>query len=190
MKPKRKRRRAVRARRRRGRFTPNELVFQPWFLPRASRLAIDKLIPSGYRNKMRAYFEDYGCMLCGTQDGYDANGMCRPCHHLIRRRLRSSARRRLSARSGDELGLIMARRKSLASRLLAPFAQPRVKMPLRHRLRVGVSLRNPVDEALGFITPGSWTEQHRNSSDNQGGDFEYLGKSVSDMRPGRTSPNG
>src|SRR6202453_5443549 len=64
-----------------NRFTSNELVFQTWFLPRHSRLAINSLIPPGYRNKMRAYFDDYGCMICGDRDVvYDCNGMCIPCH--------------------------------------------------------------------------------------------------------------
>jgi hypothetical protein len=170
----------------RERFNPHELAFQPWFLPRASRLAIDSLIPPGYRNKMRAYFDDYGCMRCGKHGMYDANGMCLLCHHLVRRRLKKSVRRRMEGRVDDRIDLIIERRKTLASKLLGRFAQPWSKMSLRHRLN-GASLKNPVDEALGFLTPGSWTNRHQDFQNDSPDERGTLGKSIRDMRPGRPS---
>jgi hypothetical protein len=169
-----------------SRFNPHELAFQPWFLPRASRLAINALIPPDYRNKMRAYFDDYGCMVCGKHQMYDSNGMCLPCHHLIRRRLKTSVRRRMMGRADDRIDLIMQRRKKLASKLLEPFSQPWSKMSLSHRLN-GVSLRNPVDEALGFLTPGSWRDRYQEHQSDPPEERGSLGKSVRDLRTGRPS---
>lgn len=169
---------------RRKRFNSHELAFQPWFLPRASRLAIGALIPPGYRNKMRFYFDDYGCMICGKRELYDANGMCLPCHHLIRRRLATSFRRRLVGKPEDSIAIAMKQRAVLASRLLATFAQRGKAKPLRYRLNFA-SLRNPVDEALVFLTPGgrrSQTHVPRNAVSLEHG---MLGKSVRDMPAGR-----
>jgi len=171
---------------RRSKFTPRELALQPWFLPRASRLAIGRFIPPHYRNKMRAYFEDYGCMVCGKHGMYDANGMCLPCHHLIRRRLKTSVRRRMMGRDDDRLDLIMLRRKELASKLLGPFAKPWSKMSITNRLNEAC-LRNPVDAALGFITPGSWRDRYKNPQRSFPEELGSLGKSVRDMRTGRPS---
>ncbi len=170
--------------RRSNRFNSHELAFQPWFLPRASRLAIDALIPADYRKKMRAYFDDYGCMLCGEHELYDANGMCLPCHHLIRRRLRTSVRRRLTGRTDDRIDLIMQRRKALASKLLGRFSQPWSRMSLMHRLNAA-SLKNPVDEVLGFLTPGSWRDRHQECRTESPEERGTLGKSIRDLRTGR-----
>ena len=167
-----------------SRFNARELAFQPWFLPRASRLAINALIPPGYRNKMRAYFDDYGCMRCGNDGLYDANGMCLPCHHLIRRRLKTCVRRRMTGRADDRLDLIMQRRKDFASKLLGRFSKPWSTMSLIHRVD-GIRLRNPVDEALGFLTPGGWRGRYQQPRSDSPEGPGILGKSVRDLRPGK-----
>lgn len=169
-----------------SRFNSHELAFQPWFLPRASRLAIAACIPPDYRNKMRAYFDDYGCMVCGKHELYDANGMCIPCHHLIRRRLKTSVKRRMMGRTDDRIDLLMQRRKALASKLLGHFSKPWSTMSLRHRLNVA-SLKNPVDEALGFLTPGSWRDRYQEDRGDSTKEQGTLGKSVRDLRTGRPS---
>lgn len=171
--------------RRTSRFNSHELAFQPWFLPRASRIAIDALIPPGYRNKMRAYFDDYGCMVCGKHEMYDANGMCLRCHHLIRRRLKTCVRRRTKDTDDDRIDLVMLRRKQLASKLLGRFSKPWSKIALRHRINMS-SLRNPVDEALGFLTPGCKRDQYQNLQ-NEPAEIDVRGKSVRDVRPTRPS---
>jgi len=136
-----------------NRFTSEELVFQPWFLPRRSRLAIDALIPPGYRNKMRAYFDDYGCIVCGAGDViYGSNGMCIPCHGTVRQRLRRSVRRRMTGKPDDRADLFMLRRAKLAKKLLGRFSPNWRARSLRHRLDTTLS-NNPIDEALGFLSP-------------------------------------
>lgn len=138
---------------------------------------------------MRAYFEDYGCMRCGKFEMYDANGMCLPCNHLIRRRLKTSVRHRIAGRADDRLDLIMLRRKELVSKLLARFAQPSSKRGISHRVNAAV-LRNPVDGALGYITPGSSRDRYQNPRSDSREEPKLLGKSVRDMRPGRSKRQG
>jgi len=135
------------------RFTSDELVHQPWFLPRQSYLAIDALIPPGYRKKMRAYFDDYGCMICGGVNVvYCANGMCIPCFQTIGRRLRRSVRRRLTGKPDDRADLFMLRRANLAKKLLGTFTPNWRARSHRHRLDTPLS-NNPIDDALVFLSP-------------------------------------
>lgn len=183
--PDKKRAKNAFSNRRRKRFDSHELAFQPWFLPRASRLAINALIPPGYRNKMRFYFDDYGCMICGKRELYDANGMCLPCHHLIRRRLATSFRRHLVGNNPeDSIAIIMKQRATLASRLLAPFA-PRGRAKALHYRLDFANLRNPVDGALVFLTPGSRRSQTHVPRNAVSSEHGMLGKSVRDMPRGR-----
>jgi len=136
-----------------NRFTSHELVLQPWFLPRQSLLAISALIPPGYRNKMRAYFDDYGCMICGRMDViYDAIGMCIRCHQTIRRRIRRSVRRRMTGKQDDRADLFMLRRAKLAKKLLGRFSPTWRARSLRHRLDTPLP-NNPIDEVLEFLSP-------------------------------------
>jgi hypothetical protein len=136
-----------------NRFTSDELVLQPWFLPRQSRLAINSLIPHGYRNKMRAYFDDYGCMICGGMNLlYSANGMCTPCFQTVLRRLRRSVKRRITGKPDNRADLFMMRRAKLAKKLFGTFSSNWRSRLLRHRLDAPLS-NNPVDEALGLLSP-------------------------------------
>lgn len=166
-------------------FTSGELVFQPWFLPRQSRLAINSLIPPGYRNKMRGYFEDYGCMVCGAEHvGYDANGMCRPCHQTIVRRLKGSVRRRMAGKPYDRADQFMLRRAKLAKKLLGRFSPNLRGRSLRHPLDKALS-NNPIDDALGFLSPVIPRNIVR-IPDPKPSDEEVVGgKSVRDLRTGR-----
>lgn len=74
----------------------DEAFLQPWFLPHEKAAAILRLLPTGYRDNMRHYFEDYGCMRCDRKNvQYDCNGLCARCKNKIKRRLGFSARRHL-----------------------------------------------------------------------------------------------
>jgi hypothetical protein len=168
-----------------NRFTSNELVFQPWFLPKCSRLAINAIIPPGYRNKMRAYFDDYGCMVCGGMDlVYDSNGMCIRCHQTVVRRLRQSVRRRMTGKPDDRADLFMQRRAKLAKKLLGRFSPNWRARSLRHPPDKILS-NNPIDEALGFLSPviPRYPVQILDPAPSDEG--RVLGKSVRDLRTGR-----
>jgi hypothetical protein len=167
------------------RFTADELVFQPWFLPRHSRLAINSIIPPGYRNKMRAYFDDYGCMICGGMDLiYDANAMCIRCHKTVRRRLWMSVKRRMQSHPEDRADLFMIRRAKLAKKILGRFSPNWRARSLRQRSEIPMR-NNPVDDALGFLSPAI-EGIHFQTPDPAPSDQEVLsGKSVRDLRQTR-----
>lgn len=70
--------------------------FQPWLVPRKTYLAIARLVPREYVQKMRAYFDDYGCIRCDERTGlYGGNGMCSRCRSVIWKRLFLCWRRRV-----------------------------------------------------------------------------------------------
>lgn len=172
------------SKKRSNRFTSCELVFQPWFLPRRSLLAISALIPPGYRNKMRAYFDDYGCMICGRSEVmYDSNGMCIPCHQTIRRRLKRSVRRRMVGKSDDRADLFMLRRAKLAKKLLGRFSANWRARSLRHRLEALLP-NNPIDEALGYLSPIISKDFARPPDAPRTQEVGVSSKSVRDLRQG------
>jgi hypothetical protein len=58
----------------------DELFLQPWFLSRPIYEAVRCLLPPSQMQKMRYYFDDYGCLKCGNLDAlYFSNGLCRGC---------------------------------------------------------------------------------------------------------------
>ena len=57
------------------------VIFQPWFLPQRIGFAIHSLVPPFFWNKTRYFFDDYGCMICGTGTG--------SCYGRIRKKLTS-----------------------------------------------------------------------------------------------------
>ena len=66
----------------------DELFLQPWFLPKRTFLTLKKLLPSSQLAKMRYYFDDYGCLRCGSLTAmYGSNGLCSPCSILVRGRV-------------------------------------------------------------------------------------------------------
>jgi hypothetical protein len=70
----------------------DELMLQPWFLTSRVQRRITGLVPPSYRQKMRDFYDDYGCMICGGSDGnHYANGMCIVCNGSVRRRLSDCA---------------------------------------------------------------------------------------------------
>lgn len=128
------------------RFAADELVLQPWFLPKRVQLTIARVIPPNYRNKMRAYFDDYGCMICTRDDYYEANGMCRPCFQTVQRNLLASVRRRMKAKPGDRFDSLLLRKARIAKKLLGEFPKPKKSVSGRCRVET-----NPVEEALRWL---------------------------------------
>jgi hypothetical protein len=100
----------------------NELLFQPWFLPKHITYKIHGLMPPQYWKKMRYYFEDWGCIVCGSEGRYHSNGMCVRCYVKTSRRLSQSIRRHSkSVGANQRLDLELFRQEKLAKRLLADF---------------------------------------------------------------------
>jgi hypothetical protein len=131
----------------RGGLPCEELLLQPWFLSMRIARAIHALVPLSYRNKMRYFFDDYGCMVCGEEYEYGANGMCRYCYNDVVQKLRRAAKRRLKSKSEQRFDLGLLRQARLAKKLLRRFSPARRADSERHRLDTARS-RNPVYEAL------------------------------------------
>lgn len=73
----------------RSRFeSVDEVFLQPWFLDWHRAAAIRRMVPDHFLHKMRFYFEDWGCLVCGSKRRrYGSNGMCHVCIHRVQKRL-------------------------------------------------------------------------------------------------------
>src|SRR5262249_47354378 len=73
----------------------DELFLQPWFLSKPAYRELRRLLPPSQMLKMRYYFEDYGCLRCGSLKAiYCSNGLCRKCSVVVRARVVLALRRR------------------------------------------------------------------------------------------------
>jgi hypothetical protein len=123
------------------------ILLQPWFLPKRIAFAIHGMVPPDFWNKMRYFFDDYGCMVCGKGGRYHSNGMCHRCHQNIYVKLKASLVRRLKVRRDNRLAERLFRQEKLAKRLLGKFARPRRSKSSRGRIGLPRQY-NPVYEAL------------------------------------------
>jgi hypothetical protein len=168
-----------------NRFSRDELIFQPWFLPKHSHLAINSMIPPGYRNKMRNYFDDYGCMICGEMDlVYASNGMCVGCHGTIRKRILRCVGRRVSRKPDNRVDLFMIRRAKLAKKILGKFSPKWRARSLRQRADIPMR-NNPIDDVLGFLSPVIAGIHARIPNPAPSDNGPSSGKSVRDLRQTR-----
>ena len=82
----------------------DELFLQPWFMSKPVYLEVRRLLPSSQLMKMRYYFDDYGCLKCGSRSSlYGCNGMCKRCNIIVRGRIIVSLKKRFR-RIGTEVG--------------------------------------------------------------------------------------
>jgi hypothetical protein len=123
------------------------VLLQPWFLPKKIADAIRGMIPESFHRKMRFYFEDYGCMLCGRESLHHSNGMCHPCYQKVLSRMKKSIKRRIREESGQRLDLVLFRQQKLAKKLLKGFAPGNTVPSGRLTLQIYRPV-NPVYEAF------------------------------------------
>jgi hypothetical protein len=101
----------------------DELFLQPWFLPKATYLKLKQLLPSSQLSKMHYYFDDYGCLKCGSRTAlYGSNGMCLECSIVVRARVAICLKKRFR-RIGVKAGRGPLQR--YARRLTKGLASPR-----------------------------------------------------------------
>jgi hypothetical protein len=61
----------------------------PLFLTIKLRKAIERLLPVGHHQRLRQYFDIYGCLRCSRNSVvYGANGFCLLCINMIGKRMR------------------------------------------------------------------------------------------------------
>lgn len=105
-----------------SRFDNEEISLQPWFLDRRACCAIKRLIPPLHFSKMRFYFEDYGCLRCGSKvRPYASNGMCNACHATTFMRIQKALRRRTIGYAANAPLKSIAARRDNAAKLLQEF---------------------------------------------------------------------
>src|ERR1700726_461718 len=78
--------------RRLGPVTPAKEYLQsvpPLFLTKRLRKTIERLLPIGHHERLRQYFDIYGCLHCSRRAVvYGANGFCRLCISMLGKRIR------------------------------------------------------------------------------------------------------
>jgi hypothetical protein len=127
--------------------TVEKVLFQPWFLPKRVTFAIHSLVPPAFWTKMRNFFDDYGCIICGKETGYHSNGMCKNCFDKTRKKLAQSVKRHLGPARRRRIDLELFRQQKLAKKLLGRFCDS--NQASKRRRRIGVPTpANPVYEAL------------------------------------------
>lgn len=125
----------------------DDVLLQPWFLPRRTADAIRGIVTASFYRKMHYYFDDYGCMLCGKESEYCSNGMCRDCYKRVLFRLKHSLMRRRERKPRMRLDLILFRQQKLAKTLLKGLA-PVQKVPRERLTLKAYRTLNPVYEAF------------------------------------------
>jgi hypothetical protein len=67
----------------------NKKNVPPLFLTIKLRKAIERLLPVGHHQRLRQYFDTYGCLHCSRKRlVYGANGFCKLCISMIGKRIR------------------------------------------------------------------------------------------------------
>lgn len=96
-----------------------DALFQPWFQTREILRELKKRQSIAEQNKFRYYFDEWGCIRCGTKDrGHAGLGFCEPCRSLVKHRLDAGMRKNGPASSEGDLRFMDTVR--LAREALAP----------------------------------------------------------------------
>lgn len=126
---------------------PDDILLQPWFLPKRLADAIRGIVPTAFYNKMRYYFDDYGCVICGKETEHHSNGMCVTCYQRVLSRMKKSVKRRARPKANQRLDLLLFRQQKLAKNLLKGLA-PINKAPAEKLTLQMYRPSNPVYEAF------------------------------------------
>lgn len=127
-----------------------EVLLQPWFLPQKISFKIHGMVPPTYWRKMRHVFDDYGCLICGSDSEYHSCGLCSNCYGITRSKVLCSAKRHAATGAKLRLDVELFRQEKLAKKLLARFAVWAPALPDKRRFKIET---NPVYEALASRYP-------------------------------------
>lgn len=98
-------------------------LLPPFFVTKSLRKSIERLLPAGHHQRLRLYFDTYGCLRCSCNDLiYGGNGFCAPCLNMLQKRLRkvdAELRERLSETPPDDMQEAYLRPYRSARKLLA-----------------------------------------------------------------------
>lgn len=131
-----------------AKISKEELALQPWFLPARISRKVRWLLPPDFRQRLRDYFIDYGCMRCDRKDvSYKSNGMCRKCLMLVFDRLQRSEVRRSATRLQRRYGHEFVAKAKEAQKLLRGISRHGIAAPRRPQIKA-VRLGSPVIDAF------------------------------------------
>jgi len=123
----------------------------PFFLTLKLRKSIERLLPSEHHQRLRLYFDTYGCLHCRHKEViYGGNGFCRLCLCAIGKRLRKvdkELRTRLSD-SPPNLEEVYLRPYSSARHLLADLIPKFGKRSTRRK----PELKSPTKVYMKWLT--------------------------------------
>ena len=138
--------------RRLGSVTPAREYLQsvpPLFLTKKLRKTIERLLPIEHHQRLRQYFDIYGCIHCSRRAViYGANGFCRLCISMLGKRIRKidkelQARKPVRPPKPEEIYL---RSYNRARQLLADLRPTIGKRPIQAR----PDLKTPTKVYLKF----------------------------------------
>jgi hypothetical protein len=95
----------------------------PLFLTKSVRRSIERLLPVGHYQRLRKYFDMYGCLRCSHNNVlYGANGFCSNCIGALGKRMRKVDKALEEARSlaspAPKLGEVYLRPYNSARQIL------------------------------------------------------------------------
>jgi hypothetical protein len=112
----------------------DEVLAQPWMLPREIANSIMRLLPVSHQEKYSYRYADYGCFRCGTQDKpHQSLSLCARCYALLHAQIKAGIVKH--ARSEDlspaQLTANLTRTSDNARRILAEIGTvtPQKKLP-------------------------------------------------------------
>jgi hypothetical protein len=99
-----------------------EVLAQPWMLPRSIASTILRMLPVSHQNKYSYRYEDYGCFRCGTKDvPHQSLSLCSRCYGLLYEQIKAGIvnHARREDLSPAQLAANLTRSSDNARRILA-----------------------------------------------------------------------
>jgi hypothetical protein len=79
------------------------IILQPFLQTQSVRTQLRKIQSVIELNKFRSYFQDWGCLICGSlEQGHLSLGMCPACHGRTVSRMQRSMKRATTERAQDD----------------------------------------------------------------------------------------
>jgi hypothetical protein len=111
----------------------DEVLAQPWMLPREISYSILRLLPCSHKEKYSYRYLDFGCFRCGTRDEpHQSLSLCSRCYALLHSQIKAGIvnHARREDLSPAQLAANLTRTSNNARRILAEIgtvAHPRKK---------------------------------------------------------------
>ena len=105
----------------------DEVLAQPWILPREVAYSIMRLLPISHQDKYRCRYADYGCFRCGTKDEpHQSLSLYKRCYALLHSQIKAGIVNHVRREdlSPAQLAANLTRTSDNARRILADIGTP------------------------------------------------------------------